>query len=243
MEAHLFRNSATSALYRRSSDAAWPPLARAYGGQSPPQRQTAKDFALAAARLLLPILLTLVLLAAVYLYGDAVLPLEGWPQSLRRAGLASSDLVLPATWVSIHLTNRRFGPAYAFAQLLAVLGLAAMAVLIDPYGLDEWVTGAPDMRAVFSFGAAFFLANVLAIAVFDGARGRRWWTAPLAGSLAASLAFSAIYYPAAFAGVRESWADAALVHFLLFSVLSLALLGPYWLLRPAMRPEQGLNGY
>ena len=40
-----------------------------------------------------------------------------------------------------------------------------------------------------------------------------------------------------------AWADSALVHFALFFGESILLLGPYYLLRPAMRPIAGLNGY
>ena len=70
-----------------------------------------------------------------------------------------------------------------------------------------------------------------------------WWPSLLA-SVAASLVFPAIYYPAAFAGADVmAWADSALVHFAVFMAESIALLVPYYLLRPAMRPTQGMNGY
>jgi hypothetical protein len=118
--------------------------------------KTARLIGLTALRLVLPVILTLVLLGASYLYADAVFPLFGAPQAIR---------------------------------------------------------------------------------------GPRWWTAPLAGSFAASLVFSAIYYPAAYAGVYERWTDSAAVHFVVFFGMSVLLLAPYWLLRPAMRPMPGLNGY
>ena len=34
-----------------------------------------------------------------------------------------------------------------------------------------------------------------------------------------------------------------MVHFMLFAAESLVLLVPYYLLRPAMRPLHGMNGY
>jgi hypothetical protein len=164
---------------------------------------------------------------------------------VRSALLASSDLVLPISWYSIHLTNRRHGPAHAFAQLLAALVLGLAVILINPYDLNDWVATLPALtvRAVIAFGAAFLVANFAGIAFFGGARGPRWWTAPLAGSFAASLVFSAIYYPTALAGAYDGWADSAAVHFLLFFGMSVLLLIPYWLLRPAMPPRPGLNGY
>ena len=240
--------SADAGIYRlyRGQDAVWPPVERAYGGSAEveKQRKTAALW-LAVARLIVPVALLLVLLGATYLYADDLLVLDGWPVPIRGAGLAVSDLVLPGAWYCIHLVNRRYGPAYAFAQLLAALVISLLVILINPGSIDQWVITMPAItsRAVLSFGAALLTANFIGIAFFDAARGPRWWTAPLAASLAASAVFSAIYYPAAFAGVDERWTDSALVHFVLFFGMSVLLLAPYWLLRPAMRPIDGRNGY
>jgi uncharacterized PurR-regulated membrane protein YhhQ (DUF165 family) len=238
---------ADAELYRlpQAHDAVWPPVARAYGGPVPPRAQKLRQPLLLAARLALPVMLTMVLLGASYLYADDILALPGMPATVRGAMLSASDLVLPFTWFSIHLTNRRYGPSSALAQLLAVLTLGALVMLINPYDINDWVTTQPALtwRTVLAFGAAFFTANFIAIAFFDAARGPRWWTSPLSGSFAVSFFFSAIYYPAAFAGLTERWTDSALVHFIVFFAVSMLMLAPYWLLRPAMRPMPGLNGY
>ena len=94
-------------------------------------------------------------------------------------------------------------------------------------------------RSALSFAFAFVVANFVGITLFDGARGPRWWTAPLTASFTASLVFSHAYYPAAFAGIYDRWADAALAHLAVFFGVSVLLLVPYWLLRPAMRPLDG----
>jgi uncharacterized PurR-regulated membrane protein YhhQ (DUF165 family) len=227
-------------------DAVWPPVERAYGGPAEPENwRKATLVAQAALRLVVPVSLLLVLLGAAYLYADALFDLEKTPAPIRDAGIAVSDLVLPGAWYCIHLTNRRYGPYYAFAQLLAGLFISLVVILINPSNIDQWVITMPALtsRAVLSFGAAFLAANFVGITFFDGARGPRWWTAPLAASFAASFVFSAIYYPAAFAGVYERWTDSALVHFAVFFGMSVLLLIPYWLLRPAMRPLNGRNGY
>ena len=74
---------------------------------------------------------------------------------------------------------------------------------------------------------------------FDGARGTRWWSAPLVASLAAAFVYCGLYYPLAFGMLGA----AALAHFILFVGVSVALLLPYCLLRPAMKPLNGMNGY
>jgi hypothetical protein len=231
---------------RRTGDAVWPPRARAYGGEFDGLRERLSGPLLIAARLALPVLLLSTLLGAAYLYTDAFLLLPAAPAVVQQALLTIGDLIVPMAWYSIHLTNRRLGASYAFGQLGAAMVLIALAALSNPWDIDNWVNATPALtpRAVLAFCAAFPLANFVAITVFDCARGPRWWSAPLAASFAASLAFSAVYYPAAFAGSGQvAWADAALVHFALFLGVSVLLLAPYYLLRPAMRPISGLNGY
>jgi uncharacterized PurR-regulated membrane protein YhhQ (DUF165 family) len=239
MAAYEFRR-AQEARYRLNPGLGRQPLKRAYGEEPESWRQTAFVLSKAGLKLALPVMLLLVLLGAAFVFADAFFSLNGMPVLIRNAGLAINDLVLPGAWSLIHLTNRRLGPAHAFAHLMAALAIGLALILINPGHMDEW---APAMtsRALLSFGGAFLVANFVAITFFDGARGPSWWTAPLAGSFAASLVFSLIYYPAAFAG--ERWTDFALVHCAVFLGMSVLLLAPYWLLRPAMRPLGGRNGY
>lgn len=231
---------------RHSEDAAWPPRARAYGGKVETAWQKIAAPALAAGRLFLPVTLLVTLLGAAYFFTDAFLMLPGWPRTVQNAMLAVSDLILPMAWYSLHLTNRRWGAAHAFGQLVAGLALILIVAVINPYDIDNWINNSPALswRALTAFAVSFLFANFIAIIFFDAVRGPRWWTPPLAASFAASLVFSAVYYPAAFAGGQEiAWTDSALVHFSLFFGESILLLAPYYLLRPAMRPLSGMNGY
>lgn len=227
---------------RHGADAVWPPPARAYGGKV---EETRLERAIACGRitirLAVPVLLLLTLMFAFYLYADAPVPagwLPGWAAGF---GFGISDLVLPGCWMVIHLTNRRYGPAHAFGQLVAGLVLALLVTLINPWDIRGWLPALPVLtwRAVIAFFAVFGIANFVAIVAFDAARGPRWWTAPLVASLAASFVHSGLYYPLALGTLGQT----ALAHFVLFAAVSVALLAPYWLLRPAMRPLNGMNGY
>jgi len=232
--------------YRLRDDAVWPPRERAYGGTPEDARKRFERPLRICARLILPVLLMVTLLGAAYLYTDAYLPLGGMPAIIQRAMLAISDLILPMAWTTLHLTNRRYGAPYAFGQLLAGLGIIGLVALVNPGDIDNWIANSPVLswRAAMAFGVSFLFANFAGIVLFDAARGPRWWTAPLAASFTASLLFSAVYYPAAFAGADQvAWTDSALVHFTLFFGVSILLLIPYALLRPAMRPLYGMNGY
>jgi hypothetical protein len=239
-EAQLYR------LRRTTADAVWPPKQRAYGGEVENLWLRLKGPRQMTVRLLLPVMILITLLAAAYLYIDDFLLLPRAPRLIQNGWLAMSDLVLPLAFYSIHLTNRRFGAGHAFAQLLAGLAILGLVALINPGDVDNWINNTPALswRAMLAFGTAFLFANFIAIIFFDAARGPRWWTAPLAASFAAALSFSAVYYPAAFAGNEDvAWTDCALVHFAVFFGESLLLLLPYYLLRPAMRPMPGMNGY
>ena len=231
---------------RHERDAVWPPKNRAYGGDVKTLWLKYQPQILMAARVALPTLLLVTLLGAAYLYTDAFLLWRSAPRSVQNAMLAISDLIVPMAWFSIHLTNRRYGAPHAFAQLIAGLVILVLVALVNPGDIDNWTNNNPAVswRAMLAFGAAFLLANFTAIVFFDAARGPRWWTAPVVASFVAALVFSAVYYPAAFAGDAViNWADSALVHFMLFFAESMALLVPYYLLRPAMRPIEGMNGY
>lgn len=231
---------------RRGEDAAWPPKERAYGGEVRTLWDKARAPAVMALRLLVPTLLLVTLLGAAYLFTDAFLDLSAMPAIAQRALMAISDLVLPIAWYAVHLTNRRYGAGHAFAQLLAGLLLLGLVALLNPGDVDNWINSTPALtwRAALAFGASFLIANFVAIIAFDAFRGPRWWTPPLAASFAAALVFSALYYPAAFFGVENVvWTDSALVHFAVFFGESVLLLLPYGLLRPAMRPIDGMNGY
>ena len=231
---------------RHEHDAVWPPKDRAYGGDAPDLRTRLARPIRISTRLLLPVTLLIVLLGSAYLFTDALLLLPNAPHVVQNAMLAISDLILPIAWTALHLTNRRYGAPYAFGQLVAGLGIIIAVALINPGDIDNWINTTPALswRAMTAFGVSFLFANVIAITFFDAWRGPRWWTAPMAASFSASLVFSVVYYPAAFAGGQDVvWADAALVHFVVFFAESLLLLIPYSLLRPAMRPLHGMNGY
>jgi uncharacterized PurR-regulated membrane protein YhhQ (DUF165 family) len=201
--------------------------------------------------ILLPVLVLVTLLGAIYLYSDAKLdsdPNLAWARELLAsfsATLWRSDLVLPVAFFSINLTSRRYGYNYALAQLAIGLALCLIAGLTKPGNLGDWGITSPSVtsRNVASFTVAFTFASLFGIALFEAGRGPRWWLSPLLSSLGTSLLFAIIYYPAAFSGTQVDWFSSSVAHFVVFFTESVLLLIPYCLLRPAMRPIGGLNGY
>ena len=190
----------------------------------------------AVARLVLPVLLLLSVGMACLLYGDAAVEgLGSFAGKPMAAGLAA----LPLTFLVIHLTNRRYGSAYAFAQVIIAWPLAL--VLLP--GIVPMISAAQDMRVASSFAGGLFFAQIVGIVVFDGLRGPGWWKAPLFASLISGVVFCLVAFPAAFAGTAAEWSKDMFGYMALTSGASVVMLIPYGLLRSLVPPLPGFGGY
>lgn len=225
---------------RTAADASWPSQA-IYGRRESIWTKFADVFQ-AVGRLIVPVIMLLLSFAAVYLYLDT--PVTVLVGSTDGQWLTLGHLLLPLSFFAVHLTNRRYGPSYAFAQVVIALALGAVFVLFAVPQLGGLIAFkfVPDLRTAGSFAGAFFLASFISIVVFDGARGPRWWIAPLLGMASAVTLFCLIYYPAAYAGVTP-WTHQMLLHMELLMAIAVLALIPYWLLRGFVRPMPGFNGY
>ena len=195
-----------------------------------------------AARILLPVLvLTLLLFAMKRLVGT---PLEVFADQ-QGVLLTWSHLLLAAAYFAIHLTNRRYGPDYAFAQIMLSLGLCGAVLFVRPDLTQQLlpVQVPSSMREVMAFVIAFLASGFLSIVAFDGARGAHWWTAPLLGSIVAGACFVLLFYPAAYAGSATCWLAHMRIHAGILIFGAVAGLLPYWLLRSSVQPLPGFGGY
>lgn len=204
--------------------------------------------ALMVTRLVLPVMALLLAFAAAYLYSDSHISfLDGLfaPNNPARpsAWLTWGHALLPASFFAVHLANRRYGPNYAMAQIVLACCLIAGLDVAHVAFPGAGVMPTLPVREGTAFGIAFFVALVVATAVFDRMRGIHWWHAPLFGSLWAALVFVAVFYPAAYAGTGAHWLSAAATHLGVMAVAGLALLIPYWILRPLVQPLPGFGGY
>jgi uncharacterized PurR-regulated membrane protein YhhQ (DUF165 family) len=180
-------------------------------------------------------------LVASYLYRDTPMAVFG----IGVGWLTLTHVLVPLGFYCVFMTNRRYGPAYAFAQIVITMGLVTALVLFAREALNEVVPldRAPSVREAISFGSAFLLAGFVSIVAFDGARGPRWWTAPLIGFLAAAIIFAAVFYPALYAGTDKAWLDQGLAHMGLIAGEGLVLLVPFWAMRRMVPPVAGFGGY
>jgi uncharacterized PurR-regulated membrane protein YhhQ (DUF165 family) len=180
-------------------------------------------------------------MVAIYLYRDTAVDVFG----IGTGWLTVSHLLVPVGFYCVSMTNRRYGPAYAFAQVVTMLALVGGTVMFARDTLSQIVPldTVPPLREALAFGGAFIAASFVSIVAFDGARGPRWWTAPLIGFLAAAVVFAAVFFAAGFAGTGAPWLDQGLSYMGLTAAEGLALLVPFWAMRRMVPPLPGFGGY
>jgi len=96
----------------------------------------------------------------------------------------------PAAFLITDLTNRRFGPRIARGVVLVGFIFAVV--------LSVWLA---TPRIAVASGAAFLVAQLLDITVFDRLRRQAWWRPPLFSSVVSSALDTAIFFSIAFATV------------------------------------------
>jgi uncharacterized PurR-regulated membrane protein YhhQ (DUF165 family) len=194
---------------------------------------------LAPLQLVLPVALLLTISVAALLYGGTRAP---WPGVA--PWLTLGELLVPLTFLAIHITNRRYGAAYALAQVLGAwaFGLTVLwAMRADLSGLVNWPV--PDAREMLAFGAALLLAQIAAVAVFDRTRGPKWWHAPFYASLLGGTILCCGGFPAAFGGTAVDWVSPMFAYLMVMTAASFVLLAPYWAIRGVVPPMPGFGGY
>ena len=226
---------------RSASDATWPGYAT-YGQRETFWQKVGAAFN-AVLRMALPVLALLACFAALYLYRDTPAPL--FLHGAAAPWLTVSHLLVAVGFLCVHLTNRRYGPACAFAQVVVASAVVIAVVLFAGDRIMQFVPQdtVPSMREAIGFGAAFFLACLVSIVVFDGTRGAHWWTAPLFGFLTAGVFFAWIFCPAVYFGTGVPCLDHALVYAAVLAGEGVLLLIPYWMLRGIVPPISGFGGY
>ena len=193
----------------------------------------------AFVRLVIPVVLLATLGGASYVYAGIPAPILTDIPWLN-VGL----LVLPVTFLAVHLTSRRYGAGYAVAQVLLTFAAVAAAAY---FGRDQITAALGEqrvpLRMIAGFAAGLFVAQMIAIFLFDRLRGPRWWQAPLMASLIGGIALCLVAFPASFAGTQIDWTGHMLDYMAVTSVAAVLLVIPYWMLRPLVPPRSGFGGY
>ena len=133
-------------------------------------------------------------------------PVQGTIGSLSLADVLTwGAFTYPVAFLVTDLANRREGPAFARRVVFVGFMLAvACSILVPPLlfqaGLIEFETAAGRLvRIAMASGAAFLVAQLLDVTVFNWLRRQAWWRAPVFGSLAGSVVDTLLFFSIAFA--------------------------------------------
>ncbi|MCP5432850.1 MAG: VUT family protein [Alphaproteobacteria bacterium] len=223
------------------------------------RKATPIQYVRVAGRLVLPVIALFLSLAVAFLLhdipvSDSALPILSWFDHLPKDAQLAWDprwwpltwahLLLPLSFFVIHLTNRAYGPEYALGQVLVTWTLIATAALWILEALGPAFTGSPipPRQTTLAFLSGIVFGELVAIFIFDRTRGTRWWTAPLNGSLFGALFYTLIFYGLSLGLIGEPWLPRVCLDFALNAVGALALLAPYYLMRPLIKPLPGFGG-
>jgi len=193
----------------------------------------------AILRLFVPVLLLVTLGGASFVYAGTPAPLA-YAQPWLNIGL----LVLPLTFLAVHLTGRRYGAGYALAQVILAYAAIMGALFWARDDIQRLLSESHvSFRIIAGFAAGLFFAHVIAVFLFDRFRGPRWWQAPLVASLFGGIVLSLIAFPAAYAGTGIDWTGRMMDYMGVTSTAALLLVLPYWVMRPWVPPRSGFGGY
>lgn len=198
--------------------------------------------ALAVLRLTLLTFALLAWVAGLYLYRDTPVDLSGF--GAETPWLTVSHLLVLFGFFIVGLTNRRYGPAYAFAQVLLTGAVVAALSVFGQGSIDGTIPmeTVPPLHEAVSFAVAFLVASFVSIVAFEGARGPHWWTAPLIGFLAAGIVYPVVFF-ALQIGSDAAWLGHGLQYITVMAAGALLLLVPFWLMRAIVPPTAGFGGY
>ena len=220
---------------RPANDAPW---AAANYGRREGVLQRIGDAVSALVRLIVPVLVLLGCISGVYLYRDVPAPLD----AISLPWITVAHLFVPLGLFCVFMTNRRYGPAYAFAQIVISSLIVAAVALFGQHTVNVALPAEPvPVREATAFGAAFFAAGLVSIVVFDGARGAYWFTAPLFGFISAAIVFPFAFFP--FAGIEAAWLSRAIEYAGFLAGAGVVMLVPFYLLRRVIPPMAGFGGY
>ncbi|MGI9450245.1 MAG: queuosine precursor transporter [Geminicoccaceae bacterium] len=174
-----------------------------------------------AASPLLGISLGVVAMAAVVTASNIAVqyPINDW--------LTWGALTYPVAFLVTDLTNRRLG--VGGARNVVYVGFAFAVAL------SIWLA---TPRIALASGAAFLVAQLLDVSIFDRLRNATWWRAPLISSTVASALDTALFFSLAFAATGLPWVTWAIGDFGVKIAVALVLLIPFRLMMTIIMPAR-----
>lgn len=173
-------------------------------------------------------------------------------------GFVDAEAFAPSNWLSrgdglmavalvllVCMTRRHGGDLAAKAHGLAwLIGVVITSWFLFSIMHDLTAEDMPSSRFVAAYLCSWYLAQAVAIQIYDLKRGGIWWQAPFFAGLFGFGVQSVVYFFAAFYGTEAlHWVSWLVIDFAIKMGFVVVCLPIYWLLRPVIRPYMGYGGY
>lgn len=186
------------------------------------------------------------LTASPFVWFDGVLSPDGVEALRPSRWLTWGHAAICVLFLLTSLVCRRYGVgASLFHVLLSVIWAvgAAAALSLELVHVNPGAVLQPTVREAVALLLALTAGQVASVFVFEHTRGVEWWNAPAYAALTAALVSMPLFYAIAYAGEDWIWLNRMSIDVALKALMAFALLVPYFILRPVVRPREGMGGY
>ena len=147
--------------------------------------------------------------------------------------LTYAAFTYPITFLITDLANRKYGKIIARRVVYFGFFIGIILTLYFSTNFEDLIS----IRIAIGSGAAFLVAQLLDVRVFDLLRKKIWFIAPLSSSLLGSLIDTFLFFSISFYNTDVPWITLAMGDFIVKVLISLVMLIPFRLLLNKTIPD------
>lgn len=147
--------------------------------------------------------------------------------------LTYAAFTYPITFLITDLANRKYGKIIARRVVYFGFFIGIILTLYFSTNFEDLIS----IRIAIGSGAAFLVAQLLDVRVFDLLRKKIWFIAPLSSSLLGSLIDTFLFFSISFYNTDVPWITLAMGDFIVKVLISLIMLIPFRLLLNKTIPD------
>ena len=138
----------------------------------------------------------------------------------------------PVAFLITDLANRSFGKLIARKIVYFGFTIGILFTLLFSTNFSDLIS----IRIAIGSGAAFIIAQLLDVQVFDKLRRKTWFVAPLFSSLIGSTVDTFLFFSISFYGTEVPWVTLSLGDLSVKIFIALVMLVPFRLLLGTLKP-------
>ena len=148
--------------------------------------------------------------------------------------LTYAAFTYPITFLITDLANRKYGKIIARRVVYFGFFIGIILTLYFSTNFEDLIS----IRIAIGSGAAFLVAQLLDVRIFDLLRKKIWFIAPLSSSLLGSLIDTFLFFSISFYNTDVTWITLAMGDFIVKVLISLIMLIPFRLLLNKTIPDE-----